>query len=212
MNLFRKIGRGKEEREKGMFLIVGLGNPGIKYEGTRHNMGFDVVTELIDRFSVSSSGTAMKALYGKGRIGAAPVILVKPLTYMNLSGEAVQQFVHYYKIDPEKELIVIYDDIDLEPGELRVRQRGSAGSHNGMKSVIKCLGTNVFARVRVGIGAKPEGWDLADYVLSRPSSAERAEIDGAIRLAAEAVGQIVSGDIEGAMTTYNRKHREAADS
>ena len=212
MNLFSRIGRRKEEREEGMFLIVGLGNPGTKYEGTRHNMGFDVVTELIDRFSVPASGTAMKALYGKGRIGAAPAILIKPLTYMNLSGEAVQQFVHYYKIDPEKELIVIYDDIDLEPGEIRVRQRGSAGSHNGMKSVIKCLGTNVFSRVRVGIGAKPEGWDLADYVLSRPSSAEREEIDEAIRRAAQAVGQIVSGDIEGAMTTYNRKRRDPGDS
>ena len=188
-----------------MFLIAGLGNPGMKYDGTRHNMGFDVITELIDRYHVPPSGTAMKALYGKGRIEGEPVILIKPLTYMNLSGEAVQQYAHYYKIDPEKELIVIYDDIDLAPGQIRIREKGSAGSHNGMKSVIKCLGTDTFPRVRIGIGAKPENWDLADYVLTRPASDERAAIDDAIRAAADAIALIVTGEIEDAMSRFNSK-------
>ena len=188
-----------------MFLIAGLGNPGMKYDGTRHNMGYDVITELIDRYHVPPSGTAMKALYGKGRIEGEPVILIKPLTYMNLSGEAVQQFAHYYKIDPEKELIVIYDDIDLAPGQIRIREKGSAGSHNGMKSVIQCMGTDTFPRVRIGIGAKPENWDLADYVLTRPASDERVAIDDAIRAAADAIALIVTGEIEDAMSRFNSK-------
>ncbi len=188
-----------------MYLIAGLGNPGMKYDGTRHNMGFDVITELIDRHNVPPSGTAMKALYGKGRIAGQPVILIKPLTYMNLSGEAVQQFVQYYKIDPEEELIVIYDDIDLEPGQIRIRQKGSAGSHKGMKSVISCLGTDRFLRVRVGVGARPAEWDLADYVLSRPAESERAAIREAVRAAADAIEMILGGNVENAMNQYNRK-------
>ncbi len=188
-----------------MFLIAGLGNPGMKYDGTYHNMGFDVVTELIDRYDIPPSGTAMKSLYGKGRIGGEQVILIKPLTYMNLSGEAVQQFVHYYRIDPAKELIVIYDDIDLSPGQIRIRERGSAGSHNGMKSVISCLGTDNFCRIRIGVGARPEGWDLADFVLSRPQADERAAIDSAISDAADAVAMILKGGINDAMSKYNRK-------
>lgn len=188
-----------------MYLIAGLGNPGTKYDGTRHNMGFDVVTELIDRHNIPSAGIAMKALYGKGMIKGQKVMLMKPLTYMNLSGEAVQQFVHYYKIDPAEELILIYDDIDLEPGQIRIRQKGSAGSHNGMKSVISCLGTAAFTRVRVGIGARPDGWDLADYVLSRPGTDERARINEAVSRAADAVEMIVSGETEKAMSLYNGK-------
>ncbi len=191
-----------------MFLIAGLGNPGMKYDGTRHNMGFDVVTELIDAYDVPPAGTAMKALYGKGRIGGEPVILIKPLTYMNLSGEAVQQFVHYYKIDPESQLIVIYDDIDLEPGQLRIRQRGSAGSHNGMKSVISCLGTEKFIRVRIGIGPKPQGWDLANYVLSRPAKEEREKIADAVHNAVEAIKLITDGELDTAMNRFNRKPKE----
>ena len=188
-----------------MFLIAGLGNPGMKYDGTYHNMGFDVVTELIDRYDIPPSGTAMKSLYGRGRIGGEQVILIKPLTYMNLSGEAVQQFVHYYRIDPAKELIVIYDDIDLSPGQIRIRERGSAWSHNGMKSVISCLGTDNFCRIRIGVGARPEGWDLADFVLSRPQADERAAIDSAISDAADAVAMILKGGINDAMSKYNRK-------
>ena len=188
-----------------MFIVVGLGNPGKEYDGTRHNMGYDVITELIDRHNVPPGGVSMNALFGKGRIEGQPVILVKPLTYMNNSGEAVRAFVDYYKVDPETELIVVYDDIDLEPGQIRVREQGSAGSHNGMKSVIRHLGMNTFARVRVGIGAKPEQWDLADYVLARPSAEDRTRLNEAIRDAADAVAMIVRGDIEDAMSSYNRK-------
>ena len=194
-----------------MYLIAGLGNPGAKYDGTRHNMGFDVITELIDRHNIPSSGIAMKALYGKGVINGQKVMLMKPLTYMNLSGEAVQQFVHYYKIEPAEELIVIYDDIDLEPRQIRIRRKGSAGSHNGMKSIISCLGNGTFTRVRIGIGSKPEGWDLADYVLSRPAAEERVLIDEAVKRAADAIEMIVSGEPEKAMSLYNNKNNGTAE-
>ena len=186
-----------------MFLIAGLGNPGRKYEKTKHNMGFCVVDELIDRHRIAYSGTAMKAMYGKGMIGGEKVILIKPMTYMNLSGEALQEFVHYYKIDPETELLVIYDDIDLEPGKLRIRKKGSAGSHNGMKSVIQCLGTDRFARIRVGIGGKPEHWDLADYVLAPFAPEARAAVDEAISHAADAAELIDAGEIDKAMNQFN---------
>ena len=129
-----------------MLLIVGLGNPGKQYEKTRHNMGFDVVDELIDRHGIPQAGIAHKALYGKGMIGGEKVIVEKPLTYMNLSGESVREFIDYYKMDAETEMIVIYDDIDLEPGQIRIRKKGSAGGHNGIKNIIAQLGTQNFYR------------------------------------------------------------------
>ena len=124
-----------------MYLIVGLGNPGKQYENTRHNVGFDAVDLLVDEYRVPSSGKQHKAMYGKGVIAGQKVILAKPLTYMNLSGESVRALVDYYKIDPEEELIVIYDDISLEPGKIRIRKKGSAGGHNGIKNIIAQLGT-----------------------------------------------------------------------
>lgn len=194
-----------------MYLIAGLGNPGRKYDGTKHNMGFDVITELADRYNVPSSGLSMKAMYGKAVIGGEKAILMKPLTYMNLSGEAIQEYVHYYKIDPETQLIVIYDDIDLEPGQLRIRKKGSAGGHNGMKNIIQCLGTDRFARIRVGIGAKPEHWDLADYVLAPFPGAVRETVDASIRDAADAVEMILQGDIDKAMGKYNQNRKKAEE-
>ncbi len=188
-----------------MYLIVGLGNPGQKYEHTKHNMGFDVVEELIERHRIGYSGTDMKAMYGKGMINGEKVIVIKPMTYMNLSGEAVQQFLHYYKIDPESEMLVIYDDIDLEPGQLRIRKKGSAGGHNGMKNIISCIGTDQFPRVRVGVGAKPQGWDLADYVLAPFGREERKLVDAAIKDAADAAELIIGGEIDKAMNRFNRK-------
>ena len=119
-----------------MFLIAGLGNPGRQYEKTRHNMGFDTIDELVERHNIPESGIAHKGMYGKGRIAGEKVLAVKPLTYMNLSGDSIAEFVNYYKLDPETELIVIYDDIDLEPGQIRIRKKGSAGGHNGIKSMI----------------------------------------------------------------------------
>ena len=163
-----------------MFLIAGLGNPGKQFEHTRHNMGFDTVDELVERHRVPQSGVRCKGMYGKGMIEGEKVILLKPLTYMNLSGEAVRGLADYFKIDPENELIVIYDDIDLEPGQIRVRKKGSAGGHNGIKDIIAKLGTQNFIRVRIGVGAKPKNWDLADHVLSRFTPGEKKLVDAAM--------------------------------
>lgn len=186
-----------------MFLIAGLGNPGREYEKTRHNMGFDTVDELIDRHRIPQGGIAHKAMYGKGIIGGAKVIMAKPLTYMNLSGESVREFVNYYKMDPETEMIVIYDDIDLDPGQIRIRKKGSAGGHNGIKNIIAQLGTQNFYRIKVGVGAKPKGWDLADYVLGRFPADERDLVDQAISQAADAVEMILEQGIDAAMNHYN---------
>ena len=186
-----------------MFLIAGLGNPGRQYEKTRHNMGFDTIDELIERHRIPQGGIAHKAMYGKGMIAGEKVLAVKPLTYMNLSGEAIREYVNYYKMDPETELIVIYDDIDLEPGQIRIRKKGSAGGHNGIKSIIAQIGTQNFYRIKVGVGAKPKGWDLADYVLGRFSSEERELVDKAICDAADAVEMILKDGIEAAMNHYN---------
>lgn len=186
-----------------MFLIAGLGNPGRQYEKTRHNMGFDTIDELIERHRIPQGGIAHKAMYGKGMIAGEKVLAVKPLTYMNLSGEAIREYVNYYKMDPETELIVIYDDIDLEPGQIRIRKKGSAGGHNGIKSIITQIGTQNFYRIKVGVGAKPKGWDLADYVLGRFSSEERELVDKAICDAADAVEMILKDGIEVAMNHYN---------
>ena len=194
-----------------MYLIAGLGNPGKQYEHTRHNMGFDTIDELADRYRVPSCGVAHKAMYGKGMIAGEKVILAKPLTYMNLSGDSIREFISYYKMDPETELIVIYDDIDLEPGQIRIRKKGSAGGHNGIKSIINQIGTQNFYIIKVGVGAKPKGWDLADYVLGRFPSEERNLVDEAIREAAKAVEVILDEGIEAAMNRYNAKKKETGN-
>lgn len=188
-----------------MYLIVGLGNPGRQYEGTRHNMGFDTIDYLVEKHRIGQSGVKFNAMYGKGMIGGEKVILMKPLSYMNLSGGPVQEMANYFKIDPETEMIVIYDDIDLDPGQLRIRVRGSAGGHNGIKDLINKLGTQKFLRVKVGVGAKPKGWDLADHVLSRFSSSERTIVDEAICKAGDAVEKILSEGVDAAMNVYNKK-------
>ncbi|MBQ0000839.1 MAG: aminoacyl-tRNA hydrolase [Clostridiales bacterium] len=188
-----------------MYLIVGLGNPGKQYEKTRHNMGFDTIDCLIDKYRIPQAGVKFNAMYGKGMIGSEKVVLMKPLSFMNLSGGPVREMLNFFKLDPATELIVVYDDIDLEPGQLRIRKKGSAGGHNGMKDIIKQLGTQEFVRVKVGVGAKPAGWDLADYVLGRFSTEDRKVVDEAIENAADAVAKIVSGDVDGAMNAYNRK-------
>ena len=188
-----------------MYLIAGLGNPGRKYERTKHNVGFDVIDYLTDRHGIPFSGIQFQAECGKGIIAGQKVMLAEPLTYMNLSGEAVAALVNYYKIDPEEELIVVYDDISLEPGQIRVRKKGSAGGHNGIKNIISCLGTDKFKRVRVGIGAKPDRWDLADYVLAPFTLENREKVEDAVRDAADALEMILSGDTDGAMNRYNRK-------
>ncbi len=188
-----------------MYLIVGLGNPGRQYENTKHNVGFDTVDYLIEEYHIPQAGVKHKAMYGKGVIAGQKVLAAKPLTYMNLSGEAVRELVDYYKIDPETELIVLYDDISLEPGQIRIRKKGSAGGHNGIKNIIAQIGTDVFPRVKIGVGEKPKNWDLADYVLSPFGKEERAAVDEAIVKAAKAVEMIVQEEIDSAMNMFNRK-------
>ena len=188
-----------------MYLIVGLGNPGKQYENTRHNVGFDAVDLLVDEYRVPSSGKQHKAMYGKGVIAGQKVILAKPLTYMNLSGESVRALVDYYKINPEEELIVIYDDISLEPGKIRIRKKGSAGGHNGIKNIIAQLGTQNFQRIKVGVGEKPKGWDLADYVLGRFPGEEEPVIREALEKTTKACCEIITADVTSAMNKYNNK-------
>lgn len=144
-------------------------------------------------------------MYGKGRIGGQPVILMKPLSYMNLSGGPIREMANYFKINPETEMIVIYDDIDLDPGQLRIRKKGSAGGHNGIKHIIQQLGTQNFVRIKVGVGAKPKGWDLADYVLGRFDKDDRVLVEEAQERACKAVELILTDSVDAAMNEYNKK-------
>ena len=188
-----------------MYIIVGLGNPGKQYERTRHNVGFDTIDVLAERYRISVDAKKYKALYGKGMIEGNKVILAKPQTYMNLSGESVRELIDFYKIDEAEELIVIYDDISLEPGQLRLRAKGSAGGHNGIKNIIAHLGGQEFKRIKVGVGEKPKGYDLADYVLSRFSKEERQRVDASLERAADAAVKIITDDMASAMNEYNKK-------
>lgn len=188
-----------------MYIIVGLGNPEKKYDGTRHNIGFSALTVLADTYGISMDIKKHKAVCGKGVIEGQKVLLAMPQTYMNLSGESVRELVDYYKIDPEEELIVIYDDINLAPGKLRIRPKGSAGGHNGIKNIIAHLGTQIFPRIRVGVGEKPKGWDLADYVLGRFSREEEPVIREALEKTTRACCEIITSDVNSAMNKYNNK-------
>ena len=156
-----------------MFLIAGLGNPDKKYEKTRHNIGFDTVDALAEKYNISITEKKHKALCGSGVIEGVKVILAKPQTYMNLSGESIAEIVNFYKLDPESEMLIIFDDISLAPGNIRVRKKGSAGGHNGIKNIIAHLGGQVFPRIKVGVGEKPPKYDLADYVLGHYSKEEQ---------------------------------------
>ncbi len=191
-----------------MFLIVGLGNPGRQYEHTRHNVGFDVMDALADKYNISISEKKHRALCGKGVIGGQKVVLAKPQTYMNLSGESVAELLHYYKLDPESEMLVIFDDISLAPGGIRIRKKGSAGGHNGIKNIIAQTGTQNFMRVKVGVGEKPKGWDLADHVLGRFDAADRERVEAAIGDAVAATELVLSGEIDAAMNEFNGKKQE----
>ena len=188
-----------------MFIIAGLGNPTREYEGTRHNVGFDVIDRLAAGYNIDVDVKKHRALIGKGMIAGQKVILAKPQTYMNLSGESIRSILDYYKVDPETELIVIYDDISLDVGKLRIRAKGSAGGHNGIKNIIAMTGTQNFMRIKVGVGEKPKGWDLADYVLGHFSKEDRELMEEGYDRADHAVGMILNGEIEAAMNQYNRK-------
>lgn len=187
-----------------MFIIAGLGNPGKEYENTRHNAGFMVMDALADKLGADISEKKHKALCGKAVIGGQKAILLKPQTFMNSSGESIRVAADYYKVAPE-DILVVYDDISLAPGQLRVRAKGSAGGHNGIKSIIAHLGTQEFPRVRVGVGEKPPRMDLADYVLGHFSQGEKKLMEEAAREAAEAVIEAVTEGIEHAMNDHNAK-------
>ena len=185
-----------------MYIIVVLGNPGDKYEKTRHNVGFNVIDLLAKEYSIDVSKIKHKALIGEGRVGTEKVILVKPMTYMNLSGESVADICNYYNIDLEN-LIVIYDDIDLDVGKIRIRKKGSGGTHNGMRSIVKCLGSGDFPRVRVGVSKPMKGQDLADFVLSRFRKEEQADLEIGLEKAYKAVEAMIKENVDIAMNKYN---------
>ena len=185
-----------------MYIIAGLGNPGKKYENTRHNMGFLAVDLLAEKYDIRIDKIKFKALVGEGRIAGQKVLLVKPQTFMNLSGQSIVEIMNFYKEDVEN-LIVIYDDISLEPGKIRIRKKGSAGGHNGIKNIIAQLGTQNFQRIKVGVGEKPKGWDLADYVLGHFSKEDRGLVDDALKRAAGAVELMVQGEVDQAMNQFN---------
>lgn len=185
-----------------MYIIVGLGNPGKKYEHTRHNAGFDVLDILAEEYDIKIDKIKHKALIGEGRIGSEKVVLVKPQTYMNLSGESVQSVFQFYKVDMDH-LILVYDDIDLDIGKLRIRKKGSAGSHNGMKSIIKCLGSQDFPRIRVGVSKPEPNGDLADFVLSRVPKDQSDDMRSGLEKAVKTVEEIIRTDIDMAMNKYN---------
>ena len=187
-----------------MYLIAGLGNPTREYEKTRHNVGFSVIDVLADKYNIDVSDRKHKALCGKGVIEGEKVLLLKPQTFMNLSGESIREAVDYYKIDPE-DIIVIYDDISLDVGQIRIRKKGSAGGHNGLKNIIKMLGHDTFTRVRMGVGEKPKNYDLADYVLGHFPVEERKVMDDATKTAAEAIRMILTESADAAMNHFNSK-------
>lgn len=185
-----------------MKIIVGLGNPTREYEGTRHNVGFSVIYNISDKYNINVDTKKHKALIGKGIIEGEKVILAMPQTYMNLSGESVRELVDYYKCDPE-DIIVIYDDISLDVGKLRIRAKGSAGGHNGIKNIIAHLGTQEFPRIKVGVGEKPPRMDLADYVLGHFSKEEQPIIREGADKACDAVTLMIREDIATAMNKFN---------
>lgn len=198
--------RKKSEEETAiMYLIAGLGNPTRQYEKTRHNIGFDTIDKIAEKYGIPLRDAKLKSACGSGVIAGQKVLLMKPQTFMNNSGEAIRAALDFYKLNPETQLLVIYDDISLEPGNLRIRLKGSAGGHNGIKSIIAHAGTQTFARMKIGVGRKPDGWDLADYVLGRFAKEEREAVEAAMADAVAAAELIISGDAAQAMNLYNKK-------
>jgi PTH1 family peptidyl-tRNA hydrolase len=188
-----------------MFLIVGLGNPGTKYEHTRHNVGFDIVEVLSQKLNLPVNRMRCQAMVGEGTYEGQRIALCRPQTFMNLSGQSVQALMHWYKVTPEN-LLVIFDDVDLPPGKLRVRPSGGPGTHNGMRSIVGEIGSEAFPRIRVGIGDKPEGWELADWVLSHYATKEERQVAfDAYMLAADAALCFVKEGVEATMRNFNGK-------
>ncbi len=185
-----------------MYIIVGLGNPEPEYSNTRHNMGFDTINKIAKKYNIEFSKTNFKGIYGTGIIEGEKVILLKPQTYMNLSGESIKEIIAFYKINTEN-LIIIYDDIDIEPGIIKLRKTGGPGTHNGMKSVIKEIGTEKFPRVRIGIGKPEHKGDLINYVIGKIPEENKKILEKSTDLAKEAVIEIVKSGIDRAMNLFN---------
>lgn len=199
-NLFSKTAAGPVE-----FLVVGLGNPGREYENTRHNAGFMAVDRIAETIGVKIDRLKFKSLCAEGMLSGRRILLLKPSTFMNLSGQAVQEAASFYKIPPEKTLVFM-DDISLEPGHVRIRRKGSDGGHNGIKNIIYLTGSDQFPRVKIGVGAKPHpDYDLAKWVLSRFSADELKALDGVLEHAADMASLILSGRMDEAMNVYNGK-------
>ncbi|MDP4181012.1 MAG: aminoacyl-tRNA hydrolase [Bacillota bacterium] len=186
-----------------IYIIAGLGNPGNKYDNTRHNVGFDAVDMLANLYNISISKVKYKALIGEGSIEGERVILVKPQTFMNLSGESIREIIEWYKI-PISNIIILFDDIDLPLGKIRVRPKGSSGTHNGMRSILYQIQSDEFPRVRIGIGRPPEGWELANFVLSKFTTEDRKIVNESIKNAAEAAVAIINSGADTAMNKYNK--------
>ncbi len=187
-----------------MYLVAGLGNPEKKYDNTRHNIGFDAIDLLSDKLGITLTKTKFKAVYGDGYLGSEKLILAKPQTYMNLSGESIGEIVSFYKI-PNENIIIIHDDISLDIGRLRIREKGSAGGHNGLKSIIAHLGGDDFCRIKIGVGApKHEDYDLVDFVLGSFSDEERKILVPVLDNTAKAVQSIIKEDAQKAMNKYNK--------
>ncbi|MBQ9950253.1 MAG: aminoacyl-tRNA hydrolase [Clostridia bacterium] len=187
-----------------MYVIVGLGNPGKEYENTRHNVGYMVLDSIAGKLGLSGGRDGFRSTYIETRIGTERVVLAKPTTYMNNSGFAVRDLVNWYKCEPH-ELLLIYDDIELPTGDIRIREKGSAGTHNGMRSVIYQLGLDTFPRIRVGIGKQADGRDLISHVLGVPSEEDKKLLSDSIAQATEAALMIVNGEITAAQTRFNKK-------
>ena len=190
-----------------MYIIVGLGNPDKKYMNTRHNIGFDVIDAIAEKNDIVVGEKKHKAVIGKGIVAGQKAVLVKPLTYMNLSGESVRSVIDFYKVDEKSELIVISDDVSLDMGQIRIRKRGSDGGHNGLKNIIMHLGHDGFIRVRMGVGEKPPRMDLADYVLGHFSAKEREVMNEGARTATLAIETIIAEGPDAAMNRYNARKR-----
>ncbi len=196
----------KERNKKKVKIIVGLGNPESKYKGTRHNIGFEVINKLADEHNIDINKSKFKAHIGEGIINNEKVILVKPQTYMNLSGQSVKEIVNFYKLDLQ-DLLIIYDDITLDIGDMKIRKSGSAGGQNGMKNIINLLNTDKLQRIKVGIGQKPSHYTLADYVLSSYNKNEIDDMILGIERATNAIPCFISYGIDNCMNNHNIKKR-----
>ena len=203
-----KAEKGRQKQEgngQNMYVIAGLGNPKKEYDNTRHNIGFSVIDMLADKTGISVNTAKHKGLLGAGYLNGQKIILVKPLTYMNLSGECIREVLDYYKVDGSTNLIVIHDDISLEPGIIRVRKKGSAGGHNGLKNIIQHLGKDQFVRIKVGVGEKPAGYDLADYVLGHFTDEDWKTMGERLETAGEIIKSFCLAGIDITMNQYNKK-------